>query len=54
MEALVVLKGVDVALDFYVEGSKGIAFETTFENIFGISWAKAKPILAIAISKKYR
>jgi len=54
MEALVVLKGVDVALDFYVEGSKGIAFETTFENIFGISWAKAKPILATAISKKYK
>jgi hypothetical protein len=54
MEALVVLKGVDSILEFYVEGSKGTTFEAAFEKIYGTSWATAKPILAEAISKRYR
>ncbi len=54
MEIFVVLKGVDVVLDFYIDGSKGISFETSFEKIFGMSWNSAKPIIADAISKKYQ
>jgi hypothetical protein len=54
MEVFVVLKGVDVVLDFYVDGSKGISFEKSFEKIFGMPWANAKPILADVISKKYK
>ena len=54
MEILVVLKGVDVVLDFYVEGSKGVPFDISFEKFFGISWASAKPIIAESISKKYQ
>jgi hypothetical protein len=54
MEVFVVLKGVDVVLDFYLDGSKGISFEKSFEKIFGMPWANAKPIIALAISKKYQ
>lgn len=54
VEALVVLKGVDVVLDFYVEAANGVPFETAFEKFFGISWSNARPILALAISKKYQ
>ena len=54
VEALVVLKGVDVVLDFYVDAANGASFETSFEKFFGISWDSAKPILASAISKKYQ
>jgi hypothetical protein len=54
MEVFVVLKGVDVVLDFYLDGSKGISFERSFEKIFGMPWANAKPIIALAISKKYQ
>ena len=53
-EALVVLKGVDSILEFYALGARGQNFETAFQNIYGISWAEAKPILAEAISKRYR
>jgi len=54
IEALVVLKGVDVVLDFYVDAANGASFETSFKKFFGISWDSAKPILASAISKKYQ
>jgi hypothetical protein len=54
VEALVVLKGVDVVLDFYVDAANGASFETSFEKFFGIPWSSAKPILALAISKKYQ
>ena len=54
VEILVVLKGVDSILELYVEGSKGVPFEQAFEKIYGISWEKAKPILSVVISKKYR
>jgi hypothetical protein len=53
-EALVVLKGVDSILEFYTLGAKGQSFETAFQNIYGISWAEAKPILAQAISNHYK
>jgi hypothetical protein len=53
-EALVVLKGVDSILEFYTLGAKGQSFETAFQNIYGITWAEAKPILAQAISNHYK
>lgn len=54
IEALVVIKGVDSIVNLYIEGSKGVPFEQAFEKIYGISWETAKPILSIAISKKYK
>lgn len=54
VEALVVLKGVDAILEFYILGAKGVPFESAFQSIYGISWAEAKPILAEAISNHYK
>jgi hypothetical protein len=53
-EALVVLKGVDAIIEFYALGAKGQSFETAFQNIYGISWAEAKPILSQAIANHYK
>jgi hypothetical protein len=54
MEALVVLKGVDSILEFYNLGAKGQSFESAFQNVYGITWAEAKPILTQAISNHYK
>ena len=54
IEALVLLKGVDSILDLYLEGAKGNSFELAFKNIYGLSWAEAKPILSQAIAQNYK
>ena len=46
-------KGINSTMDLVVSVGKGVSFETSFKNIYGISWNEAAPILAQAISRIY-
>jgi hypothetical protein len=54
VEALVVLNGADGILELWRLGAEGQNFETAFQNVYGISWAEAKPILSQAIANHYK
>ena len=53
VEALAAIKGINSTMDLVVSVGKGVSFETSFKNIYGISWNEAAPILAQAISRIY-
>jgi hypothetical protein len=54
VEALVVLNGADGILELWRLGAEGQNFETAFQNVYGISWAEAKPILSQTIANHYK
>lgn len=51
MEALVAVGGTQSMLDIWEQLSTHVGFQKAFENVYGISYEKAKPILAQAIAK---
>lgn len=53
VEALSAIKGIQSTMDLVVSVGKGVSFETSFKNIYGISWNEAAPILAQTISRIY-
>jgi hypothetical protein len=50
VEILVALKGPESLLDLNSELGTGMSFAKAFENVYGISWIKAVPILAKVVS----
>jgi len=53
VEALAAIRGIHSTMDLVVSVSKGVNFETSFKNIYGISWNEAAPILAQTVSQIY-
>ena len=53
MEILVAIKGPEVLLDMYQEMGLGKTYTQTFEDIFGIKWSQAIPIISEVIADEY-
>ena len=52
-EALASIGGIESTLLLFSRAAGGETFEEAFKNIYGLSWTKAKDILAKVISKQY-
>jgi hypothetical protein len=52
-EALASIGGIESTLLLFSRAAGGETFEEAFKNIYGLSWTKAKDILAKVISKQF-
>jgi hypothetical protein len=50
VEALVALKGPDASMDLWRKASAGVGFKAAFEQVYGIPYDQALPIIAKAIA----
>jgi hypothetical protein len=53
VEALASIKGIQSTMDVVVGVGKGMTFDESFKNVYGISWAEASPILAKVVSAEF-
>jgi hypothetical protein len=53
VEALVSIGGISSTFEVLDKYASGMTFDQAFENVYGISWVSAKPILARVVSKQY-
>jgi hypothetical protein len=53
VEALAAIRGIHSTMDLVVGVGNGVKFETSFKNVYGISWNEAAPILAQTVSQIY-
>lgn len=53
VEALVSIGGISSTFEVVDKYASGMTFDQAFENVYGISWVSAKPILARVVSKQY-
>jgi hypothetical protein len=54
IEILTALKGPDSTMDLWKLAEKGVAFDSAFEQVYGISYVKALPIMAKAMELQVR
>ena len=53
VEALASIKGIQSTMDVVVGVGKGMTFDESFKNVYGISWAEASLILAKVVSAEF-
>ncbi len=53
VEALASIKGIQSTMDVVVGVGKGLTFQESFKNVYGLSWAEASPILAKVVSATF-
>ncbi len=53
VEALSSIKGIQASMDLVSRVGKGNSFESSFSEIYGVTWKEAAPILARVVSKIY-
>jgi hypothetical protein len=53
-DILVAIKGPPVLLEFHKQMSAGASFEKVFQDVYGISWAEASPIISRVILDAYK
>lgn len=53
IENLVALKGIDSPMELILQVSNGSTFEQAFNNVYGMTWDKASPILAETVARMF-